>query len=155
MSLTLMSSAFTDGGPIPKKYARDGENLFPPLKWTGAPDKTKSFALLVEDPDAPGGLFRHAAIYNVPPDRTALEQSIDTAAQSGLRFGRNDFGGKAYDGPEPPVGHGMHHYHFRLAALDVPRIDLPAGTDAGEVWAEAEKHAIEEAEIVGTYERRA
>lgn len=117
MSLTLSSPAFSDGGPIPKKYSREGENLMPPLRWTGAPDGVRSFALIVEDPDAPSGLFRHAAIYDVPPERSELAQSADTDGNSGLRFGRNDFGGAAYDGPEPPVGHGTHHYHFRLAAL--------------------------------------
>lgn len=153
MSLTLMSPAFADGDPIPRTYAREGENLFPPLKWTGAPEGTRSFALVVEDPDAPSGTFRHAAIYNLPPDRTELGRSVDTETQSGLRFGRNDFGGEAYDGPEPPVGHGVHHYHFRLAALDVPRIEMPQHAGAAAIWREAQKHTIEEAEIVGTYER--
>jgi Raf kinase inhibitor-like YbhB/YbcL family protein len=153
MSLTLSSPAFSDGGPIPKKYSREGENLMPPLQWTGAPEGVKSYALIVEDPDAPSGLFRHAAIYNVPPERNELAQSADTDVNSGLRFGRNDFGGEAYDGPEPPVGHGTHHYHFRLAALDVPKLDVPAGASAEDVWKEARPHMIEEADLVGTYER--
>jgi Raf kinase inhibitor-like YbhB/YbcL family protein len=153
MPLTLISPAFADGQPIPKKYARDGENLFPPLKWTGAPDNVQSFALVVEDPDAPSGIFRHCMIYNVPADRTELQQSIDTAPDTAVRFGRNDFGGKAYDGPEPPVGHGVHHYHFRLAALDVPRLSLPPDAGAAAIWSEARKHMIEEADLVGTYQR--
>src|SRR6478752_6226634 len=99
MALALTSSAFADGGRIPRKYARDGENLFPPLRWTGLPEGAKSLALIVEDPDAPSGLFRHAAVYNIPPDRNELAQSVDTDTQSGLRFGKNDFGGEAYDGP--------------------------------------------------------
>lgn len=153
MTLTLMSPAFADGARIPPKYARDGENLFPPLKWTGAPEGAKSYALVVEDPDAPSGTFRHCAIYNVPGDRTGLPQSVDTAPEPAIRFGRNDFGGEAYDGPQPPPGHGVHHYHFRLAALDVPKLNLPSGTEAAAIWREAKKHAIEETDLVGTYER--
>lgn len=115
--------------------------------------RAKSLALIVEDPDAPSGLFRHAAIYDIPPNQTELAQSTDTDARSGLRFGRNDFGGEAYDGPQPPHGHGTHHYHFRLAALDVPKLDLPRGLACGAVWREVQKHVIEEADLVGTYER--
>lgn len=153
MTLTLMSPAFADGQPIPGKYTRDSENLSPPLKWTGAPDGVRSYALVVEDPDAPSGTFRHFAAYNIAPDRTELPQSADTGPDAAMRYGRNDFGSEAYDGPEPPHGHGVHHYHFRLAALDVPNLSLPASAGAEAVWKEAEKHAIEETELVGTYER--
>lgn len=153
MPLTLTSPAFADGEPMPPKYARDGENLFPPLKWGGAPERTQSYALVVEDPDAPGGTFRHCAIYNIPADREGLPQSIDTGPDRAIAFGENDFGGQAYDGPQPPEGHGVHHYHFRLAALDTPKLSLPDGAKVEHVWAEAKKHALAETEIVGTYER--
>jgi Raf kinase inhibitor-like YbhB/YbcL family protein len=153
MTLTLISPAFADGQAMPVKYTRDGENLFPPLKWTGAPDGVRSYALVVEDPDAPNGTFRHCAIYNIPPDRTELPQSVDTGPDGALRFGRNDFGNETYDGPEPPRGHGVHHYHFRLAALDTPKLNLPPASGAEAIWAEARKHEIAEAEIVSTYER--
>lgn len=153
MSLTLVSLAFADGEPIPTKYARDGENLFPPLQWTGAPDGVQSYILVVEDPDAPSGTFRHCAIYNIPADRTELPQSVDTGPDAALNYGRNDFGGQGYDGPEPPRGHGIHHYHFRLAALDVPKLNMPEKAGIEAIWAEAKKHIIEQAELVGTYER--
>lgn len=153
MALTLISPAFADGEPIPTKHARDGENLFPPLKWSGAPDRVKSYVLIVEDPDAPNGTFRHCAIYNIPGDATHLQESVDTAPAPGLRFGENDFGGEAYDGPEPPPGHGVHRYHFRLAALDVDHLSLPAKAGVAAIWKEAQKHLIEEAELIGTYER--
>lgn len=153
MPLTLMSPAFADGETIPVKYTRDDENLMPPLKWTGTPEGTASFVLLVEDPDAPSGTFRHLAVYNIPADRSGLPESVDTGPERSLRFALNDFGNERYDGPEPPKGHGPHHYHFRLAALDVPSLSLPADMGAADIWRQAAKHAIEEAELVGIYER--
>jgi Raf kinase inhibitor-like YbhB/YbcL family protein len=153
MPLTLTSPAFAEGQPIPVKYTRDDENLSPPLQWTGAPEQTRSFILIVEDPDAPSGIFRHWAIYNIPADRDGLPQSIDTGPDRAIRFGKNDFGNASYDGPEPPKGHGVHHYHFRLGALSVPAIQVPAGRGVEEIWRQAEEHLIEEAELIGTYER--
>lgn len=153
MSLTLMSPAFADGQPIPRKYTREGENLFPPLKWTGAPENARSFVLTVEDPDAPSGTFQHCAIFNIPSDRNELPESVDTGPYPWARYGTNDFGNAAYDGPEPPRGHGTHHYHFRIGALDVPNLAVPGQAGAERIWHEARKHLIDEAEIVGTYER--
>lgn len=153
MSLTLMSPAFAEGEPIPVKYTRDGENISPPLKWTGAPNGTKSFMLLVEDPDAPSGTFRRWAAYNIPVDHDGLAESIDTGPDKTIRHGLNDFGAQRYDGPEPPVGHGLHHYHFRLAALDVPSIPIPADAGAARIWDAAQKHIVGEAELIGTYAR--
>ena len=153
MSMTLMSPAFENGAGIPEKYSRDGENLMPPLKWTGAPDGAKSFILIVEDPDAPNGTFRHLGVYNIPGDRTELSQSADTGPDAALNFARNDFGNERYDGPEPPRGDKLHHYHFRLAALDVPNLSLPQDAGIEAVWKAAGAHAIEETELVGTYRR--
>lgn len=153
MPLTLTSPAFADGQAIPVQHTRDGENLSPPLKWTGAPEDTKSFVLIVEDPDAPNGIFRHWAIYNIPADLDGLPQSVDTGPDRAMRFGKNDFGNSRYDGPEPPRGHGAHHYHFRLGALSVPTIQVPVGMAVEEIWREAEKHLIDAATLTGTYER--
>lgn len=154
MTLTLTSPAFADGERIPDKYARDGENLFPPIRWTGAPDGVQSYMLIVEDPDAPGGVFRHCAIFNIPKEANGLPQSVDTAPDwPSLKYAQNDFGNAGYDGPQPPKGHGVHHYHFRLAALDVPKLDLPPQAGVDRLWQEAKKHALAEAELVGTYER--
>ena len=153
MTFTLTSPAFAEGQTIPVKHTRDGENLSPPLQWTGAPDGTKSFILIVEDPDAPSGTFRHWAIYNIPADRDGLPQSVDTGLERAVRYGRNDFGNGRYDGPEPPKGHGVHHYHFRLGALDVANIEVPVDTGVEEIWRKAAKHLIGEAELTGIYER--
>ena len=153
MTLTMFSPAFADGSPIPRKYARDDQNLMPPLKWTGAPAGTRSFAIMIDDPDAPSGTFCHGAVYNIPADWTAVGESLDTGPERAIRFGRNDFGGEAYDGPQPPRGHGTHHYHFHLAALDVDKLDLPAHSDVRSVWRAARPHMLEETELVGTFER--
>ncbi|MGN6099967.1 MAG: YbhB/YbcL family Raf kinase inhibitor-like protein [Devosia sp.] len=153
MSMSLMSPAFEEGARIPQKYSRDGENLLPPLKWSGAPDETKSFALIIEDPDAPQGTFRHLAMYNIPADRTEVEQSADTGTDGAVNFARNDFGNERYDGPEPPRGDRPHHYHFRLAALDLPSLSVPQDAGVEAVWEEARPHVIAEAELVGTYQR--
>lgn len=151
MSLTLISPAFAENEPIPRKYTRDGDNLSPPLKWMGVPDNTRSFALMVEDPDAPSGTFHHCTIFNIPADHDRLPESVDTGPADWLRYAFNDFGNAAYDGPQPPPGDGPHHYHFRLAALDVPSLTVPAQAGAEEVWREARKHAIEETDLVGIY----
>jgi Raf kinase inhibitor-like YbhB/YbcL family protein len=153
MGFTLISPAFADGDAIPFKYTRMDDNLCPPLKWTGAPDGTRSFALVVEDPDAPRGTFRHCAISNIPQDRSELAESADTAPDQAPRFHRNDFGNVRYDGPQPPPGSGPHHYVFRLAALDVPRLGLPDSVDAAAMWAEAKKHSLGEAKLTGIYQQ--
>lgn len=152
MALTLMSPAFADGEPIPKKYTRNGENLFPPLKWTGVPDGTRSFALVVEDPDAPSGLFRHCGMFNIPPTKDGLPESVDTSPDQGPRYSENDFGNARYDGPQPPKGHGVHHYHFRLAALDVPSLTIPGTAGVKVMWDEANKHILAKAVLTGTFE---
>ena len=104
MSLTISSPAFTEGATVPRKYTRDGENQLPPLTWTGAPENTRSFALVVEDPDAPGGTFRHFAVYNIPANQDHLPESMDGGTDHALRYGRNDIGNAGYDGPAPPKG---------------------------------------------------
>jgi Raf kinase inhibitor-like YbhB/YbcL family protein len=154
MPLTLASPAFAEGKRIPPKYSRQDKNLSPPLRWSGVPDGTRSLALIVEDPDAPSGVFRHWCVYNIRPDRDRLPESVETGPDAtGLRYADNDFGYARYDGPQPPRGHGVHHYHFRLVALDVPSLDMPGKAGAAAVWKEARKHAIEEADLVGTFER--
>src|SRR5687768_17037562 len=115
MSLVLRSPAFADGERNPDRHARQHDNLSPPLEWVGAPEGTRSFALVVEDPDAPRGTFRHWAAFDISPGRTRLEEGAGRRGGD-LKQGANDFGDTGYDGPQPPEGHGPHHYHFRLAA---------------------------------------
>lgn len=154
MSFTLSSPAFRNGEAIPAKYTGDGENLSPPLAWTDPPSGTRSFALITEDPDAPSGTFRHWGLYNISADRSMLPEGIGHGAKT-EPMGRavNDFSHPRYDGPAPPKGHGTHHYHFRLAALDVEALDEPATLSVAELWRHAQPHMLGEAELVGTYAR--
>lgn len=154
MSLTLTSPAFADGETIPERYTRVGRNVSPPLKWSGVPEGTKSLVVIMDDPDAPSGTFSHWAVLNITPDAEGLpEAEGGKPGPEALNQGQNDFGHAYYDGPEPPRGHGLHHYHFRLAALDVPTLSAVAQGGIREIWREARKHALEETELVGIYER--
>lgn len=154
MALTLSSPAFADGENIPQRYTRDGENVSPPLHWSSVPDGTRSIVLILDDPDAPKGTFGHWAVFNIEAGSSGVEEAAGGKPGPGaLRQGKNDFGNAYYDGPEPPVGRGKHHYHFRLAALDVPSLSVPAEIGVLDIWKEASKHALETALLVGTYER--
>jgi Raf kinase inhibitor-like YbhB/YbcL family protein len=153
MPLTLTSPAFKQGKVIPIRHTRDGENLSPPLEWQDAPPETRSFMVLVEDPDAPSGTFRHWAMYDIPAGEVGLQEGASGQGPGRAEEGVNGFGNACYDGPQPPKGHGPHHYHFRLAALDVPRLDVPASAKAEEIWTRAQPHIIAEAEVVGVYSR--
>jgi Raf kinase inhibitor-like YbhB/YbcL family protein len=154
MAFSLSSPAFSNGQAIPARYTCDGENLSPPLQWSGAPNATRGFVLIVEDPDAPSGMFRHWAVYDLPADLTALPEGIggQGSAQT-LNQGVNDFGHAYYDGPCPPRDHGTHHYHFRLAALDTSRLVVSPGAKVADIWRAAEPHILAQTELVGIYAR--
>jgi hypothetical protein len=153
MALNVASPAFPHGQRIPERYSKDGGNISPPLEWQNAPRNTRSFAVVVEDPDAPKGTFRHWAVYNVPPAYKGLGENSG-AAETGdpLEMAVNDFGNRGYDGPQPPRGHGTHHYHFRLLALDVPELSLPSRASVKDVVDAAQPHVIAQAETVGTFQ---
>ena len=102
MPLTVTSSAFRPGEAIPTRYARDGENVSPPLEWHGAPPETRSFVVLVEDPDAPSGTFRHWAMYDIPAAENGLAEGASGHGPGGAGEGLNGFGHARYDGPQPP-----------------------------------------------------
>ena len=153
MSLTLTTTAFPQGGPIPEKYSRDGENISPPLSWSGVPERTKSLALIVDDPDAPKGTFVHWLLYDISPATTHLGEhmpSTQTVAD-GAKQGQNGFGEIGYGGPEPPSG--THRYFFHLYALDAP-LDLPPGVERAELNATMRGHILEQSELFGTYRHR-
>ncbi|MGH9717775.1 MAG: YbhB/YbcL family Raf kinase inhibitor-like protein [Candidatus Acidiferrales bacterium] len=118
MALQLSSTAFHDGQPIPKKYTCDGQDVSPDLAWSGAPDETKSLALIVDDPDAPAGVWVHWVIYDLPANARGLPESVpkDRELRDGTRQGKNDFGKIGYGGPCPPHG-PAHRYFFKLYAL--------------------------------------
>ena len=154
MVFKLTSPAFDDDQPIPVKYTSDGQNVSPPLQWSDPPPGTKSFALIVEDPDAPSVTFRHWGIYNIMGERTMLPEAVGHGPKTErLGKGVNDFGELGYGGPAPPKGHGTHHYHFKLAALDVDELSRSPSMPIVDIWKAAEKHTIGQAELVGTYRR--
>ena len=147
--LTLSSNSFQNGQPIPVQFTCDGPNHSPALSWNEPPAGTKSFALVVDDPDAPSGTFRHWAVYDIPANTRSLAPGQSLGAEA-----INDFGKPGYGGPCPPRGHGKHHYHFKLFALDVERLNLAAGPKVLDVENEASRHAIAKGELIGTYERK-
>jgi Raf kinase inhibitor-like YbhB/YbcL family protein len=151
MPLVLTSPAFAPGASIPPEYTCDGADISPPLAWSGTPAGTRSLVLVVEDPDAPGGSFRHWAAFDIAPGTTGLAAGAGRPA-AGLRQARNDFGQSFYRGPCPPPGPD-HHYHFRLLAIGRARLDLtPAATVLGVLQA-AQPYVVGEAELVGIYRR--
>lgn len=145
MDLNLKSSAFENEGQIPSKYACDGDNISPPLSWNKGPSGTKSFALIVEDPDAPVGVVTHWVLYNIPADVTS---SLEGAPPKGALQGLNHYGKSQYRGPCPPSG--THRYFFRLYALDT-LLKLPAGSTKEQVLNEIKSHIIGKSELMGTY----
>jgi len=154
MPFSLKSPSFQNDQPIPPRYTADGDNLSPPLEWSEPPPGTQSFALIVEDPDAPSGMFRHWGVYNIPGARRTLPEGAGHGARTeGMGQGVNDFGHPRYDGPAPPRGHGVHHYHFRLLALDTESLTQAPRMSIEDIKKAAQAHALATAELVGTYER--
>jgi Raf kinase inhibitor-like YbhB/YbcL family protein len=147
--LSLTSDAFQNGQPIPAQFTCDGANQTPSLKWGDPPQGTKSLALVIDDPDAPSGTFRHWGVFDIP----ATARAIGGGQRVGTEV-NNDFGKSGYGGPCPPKGHGPHHYHFKLFALDVDKLGLRPNAKVIDVENEATKHAIAQGELIGTYERR-
>jgi Raf kinase inhibitor-like YbhB/YbcL family protein len=150
--MQLRSNAFPDGGSIPRRFTCEGEDLSPPLHWSDAPDETRSFVVLCDDPDAPAGIWHHWAGYDVLPDRTAFPEGAGGGGRHGMKQ-VNDFGRPGCGGPCPPRGHGPHHYHFRLLALSIDRLRVRKEPSCRDVEREARKHLIAEAVLVGLYER--
>jgi hypothetical protein len=158
----LTSTAFRPGSPIPAKFSGEGSDVSPPLEWSGAPPRTKEFALVCDDPDAPTPEpWVHWVIYSIGPDVHALAEGItsNTPQLKGpvtARQGKNSWPSgvtTGYRGPLPPPGHGTHHYHFKLYALDKP-VDLSPGATEQQVTEAVKGHILAETELVGTYERK-
>lgn len=146
MTFALISSAFLAGAPIPVEHTCDGKNAPPPLTWAGVPAGTRSFALIVDDPDAPAGTWVHWVLFNLPADATALPQSQSSGVQ-----GKNDFGKTGYGGPCPPPGK-PHRYFFKLYALDAV-LALRTGATKGDVERAMAGHVLASAQLMGTYAR--
>jgi len=150
----IASPAVPPGGEIPTQYTCDGADISPPLAWSGVPRGTGSLVLVVQDPDAPSGLFVHWAAFDIPPSYPGLDAGYSANRPvAAFHQARNDFGKAGYGGPCPPRGHGIHHYHFRLLAISRPTLDLRAPAAALDVLRTAQPYVIEQAEFVSTYHR--
>ncbi|HID21096.1 MAG TPA: YbhB/YbcL family Raf kinase inhibitor-like protein [Planctomycetaceae bacterium] len=160
MTISLTSTAFAEGQPIPRKYTGDGQDVSPPLAWTHVPEETKELVLICDDPDAPTSEpWVHWVIYKIPPSVTSLPEGIPRREKleepAGALQGKNSWPSGptiGYRGPAPPPGHGTHHYHFKLYALDCT-LDVPPGADKNTLLKAMEGHVIGRGELVGTYER--
>ena len=152
MAFKLFSSAFSEGGWIPELHTCQRADVSPPLEWMGEPPETRSYTLIVDDPDAPGGVWTHWLLYDIPPQTHNLAQGC-RAGGLGLD-GTNDFGKQGYGGPCPPRGHGPHRYFFKLYALDLQTLGLPAGVKAGDLARALKGHILAEARYMGRFERR-
>lgn len=151
--MQITSSAFAEGATIPVQYTCSGADISPPLTWAAAPEGTTSFALIGDDPDAPGRTWVHWVIYNIPADATGLSENIpkDEQLSDDSLQGKNDFRRTGYGGPCPPQG-SPHRYFFKLYALDV-MLDLEAGATKADVEAAMQGHILAEAQLVGMFRR--
>ena len=149
----LTSTAFTRGKPIPAHYTCQGRDASPPLAWGHPPQGTKSLALIMDDPDAPVGIWVHWVIYNLPPEARSLPEALPTDGQlpDGSLQGKNSWNKLGYGGPCPPSG--THHYFFKLYALDTT-LSLSTGASKGQLIQAMEGHILTQAELMGTYAKR-
>ncbi len=156
MTLSVTSTAFTAGGAIPKRNTCEGDDVSPPLAWTGSPAGTQSFVLIVDDPDAPDPAapkltWVHWVLYDIPSTAAGLAEAVKPSAlPPGTRQGRNDWERTGYGGPCPPIG--RHRYFHKLYALDAVLGDLGQATKA-KLEAAMKGHVLAQAELVGTYQK--
>jgi Raf kinase inhibitor-like YbhB/YbcL family protein len=147
-AFSLHSPAFEDGAPIPRRHTCEAEDVSPALEWTAPPAEARSLALVVEDPDAPGGTFTHWLAWGIESEAGGLVEGERPPLE-----GRNDFRQPGWRGPCPPPGHGPHRYVFRLVALDTTLEDLDPRAAAREVDEAVSGHVLAAAELTGTFER--
>ena len=153
--MTLTSSAYSEGSPIPVQYTCDGANLSPPLNWADLPEAAQSLSLIADDPDAPDGTFVHWVIYDIPATETGLAEGLPNQGtlSNGARQGQNSFGNIGYDGPCPPPGDAPHRYFFKLSALDTV-LNLVPGASKAEIENAMTGHILGETRLIGTYDRQ-
>ena len=152
MSIQITSTAFVEGGMIPKIYTCEGKDISVPLAWKNLPANTKSIALINDDPDAPMGTWVHWLIYNIPPTETGLKEAIpsEKLLPNGTKQGTTDFRRVGYGGPCPPSG--IHRYFFKLYALD-KMLELEAGATKGQLLTGMEGHILGKGQLIGKYKK--
>ncbi|HVX85595.1 MAG TPA: YbhB/YbcL family Raf kinase inhibitor-like protein [Phycisphaerae bacterium] len=160
--ITVESPAFGNGGAMGKKYTQEGENVSPPLTWKGVPANAAEVVLVVEDPDAPHPQpVLHWMAYRIPPEVTELKEGVSTWPEipvgvgpgKMMRQGANVSKKVGYTGPMPPVGHGVHHYHFQVFAVDRV-LNVSESPEREQLIAAMKGHVVAQGELVGTYERK-
>lgn len=153
MVLPVSSPAFQAGDRIPAKYTCQGQDVSLPLEWGQPPAGTESLALIMDDPDAPGGVFTHWVLFSIPSHSRELPEAVLAQAQlpNGALQGNNDFGKIGYGGPCPPPGQ-PHRYRFTLYALDQP-LELEAGVSKKQLLAAMEGHILAQGRLTGLYQR--
>jgi Raf kinase inhibitor-like YbhB/YbcL family protein len=147
-TMKVTSSVFKEGGMIPDKFSKDGQNLNPPLKIEGTPADAKSLLLIMDDPDAPVGLFTHWLVWNIDPKTTEVAEG---SVPSGAVQGTNDYPNIGYGGPQPPSG--THRYYFKIFALD-RLLDLESGAKRKEVDEAMRGHVVGQGELMGRYSHK-
>jgi Raf kinase inhibitor-like YbhB/YbcL family protein len=150
MSFKLTSDAFANGQSIPSKYSCIGKNISPDLAWTDPPAGTQSFALIVDDPDAPMGTWVHWVLFNIPASTRSLDEGMSITGSSTILAGKNSSSHLSYDGPCPPSG--THRYFFKLYALDTT-LSLKAGAGKGQVLDAMKGHILAQTELMGTFSK--
>lgn len=153
-NMEISSQAFKKGEPIPSRYSCDEKNISPPLRWAKVPQGTQSFALIADDPDAPGGTWVHWVLYDLPATAAELPEDLSKGQYlpNGAKQGLNDFKHLGYGGPCPPPGK-PHRYYFKLFALD-KTVELKPGATKKDVEKAMEGHILGQAQLMGTYKRK-
>jgi len=152
MSISVTSTAFSEGGKIPVKYTCDGDDISPPLTWEGIPESAKTIALIADDPDAPMGIWVHWLRWNMPPDTRMLPEHVSREIHlpDGSVQGMTSFKRPGYGGPCPPGG--THRYYFKLYALDTT-LDLPKNAGKEDLVKAMQGHILAEGQLMGRYSR--
>lgn len=143
---------FAEGAGIPNRFTCEGKDVSPAVHWADEPSGTKSFALIVDDPDAPGGTWNHWLVWDIPAGVRSLPEGVEHSSLG--KSGTNDFGRRGYGGPCPPKGGGPHRYFFRLFALDTATLGLSDGARRPVLEKALKKHVIGETAYMGRYERQ-
>lgn len=154
LPFTLTSSAFSEGEIIPAAYTCEGDDLSPDLLWPNAPSGAASFALIMDDPDAPGGTFTHWVVFDIPGTLPGIAEGFPEKMQiADIKEGRNDFSTTGYRGPCPPLGDGFHRYFLKVFALDVAALGVAEGASRAAVESALQGHVLDEASLMGKYQR--
>ena len=153
MKMEVQSTAFEEGGMIPKLYTCDGKDISPPLSWRGVPAEAKSIAVIMDDPDAPRGTWVHWVLFNIPPDTKSLAENVPRTASlaNGAKHGNNSWPKLGYGGPCPPSG--THRYYFKVYALDTV-LNLQTRATKAQLLKAMEKHILAEGQLMGKYSRK-